>query len=103
VEITRVVGDPALFVQVASASLDIESDEVLMREAVETAGRIGAALPNDEMRQAFATAEPVRKLTALTVAEPILTVAESAPTIAEPVPISPSPRRARRRWWPWGK
>ncbi len=86
--VARGTGDPALFVQVAAASLGIEGDDVLVREAHATARRISVALPNDDMRQVFEAAEPVRKI--------------AAPPVAEPVAMSTSTPRAKRRWWSWG-
>ncbi len=62
IEVTRPVGDPAMFLRVATALLVIEGDDALLAEARATAQRISAALPDEAMRQRFLQAEPVRKL-----------------------------------------
>ncbi len=64
-DVARPTGDPALFFQVAAALLAVEGDDALAQEAYATAQRIRAALPNDEMRQIFEAAEPVRQIARL--------------------------------------
>ena len=64
-DITRPTGDPATFLQIAATLLAVEGDDALAREAYATAQRMSAALPNDEMRQIFAAAEPVQQIARL--------------------------------------
>jgi predicted ATPase/tetratricopeptide (TPR) repeat protein/transcriptional regulator with XRE-family HTH domain len=63
--LARSTGDPAMFVNAASALLAVETNDALAREAHTAAQRISAALPNDETRHAFETAEPVMLITRL--------------------------------------
>jgi class 3 adenylate cyclase/tetratricopeptide (TPR) repeat protein len=65
IELSRPTGDPALFLKTALALLDVEGDDTLAREAHAVAQRISAALPSDEMRSIFETAEPVQALAGL--------------------------------------
>jgi hypothetical protein len=55
----RPVGDPALFLRVATALLAIEGDDALLAETQGTIDRMAAALP-DELRRVFLNAEPVQ-------------------------------------------
>jgi tetratricopeptide (TPR) repeat protein len=59
-EVSRPTTDPALFVQIAAAFLAVEGDEALALEGYTTAQLLSAALPDDELRRRFETAEPVR-------------------------------------------
>jgi tetratricopeptide (TPR) repeat protein len=63
--VTRPVGDPAMFLRVATALLAIEGDDALLAETRATAQRMSAALPDEAMRQRFLQAEPVRTLAKL--------------------------------------
>jgi tetratricopeptide (TPR) repeat protein len=59
VERARPVGDPALFLRVASGLLAIEGDDELLAETRVTIDRMAAPLP-DELRRIFLETEPVR-------------------------------------------
>lgn len=59
-EVTGPSADPAMFLQLAATLLTVEGDDALAQEAYAVAQRLSAALPDDEMRQIFAAAEPVR-------------------------------------------
>jgi class 3 adenylate cyclase/tetratricopeptide (TPR) repeat protein len=59
VDRARPVGDPALFLRVASGLLAIEGDDALLAETQVTIDRIAAPLP-DELRRIFVETEPVR-------------------------------------------
>ena len=61
-ELSRPVGDPAMFLRASTALLAIEGDDALLAEACAAAQRIVGALPNEEMRSRFLAAEPVRLL-----------------------------------------
>jgi class 3 adenylate cyclase/tetratricopeptide (TPR) repeat protein len=62
IELVRPMGDPALFLRVATTLLAADGDDALLLEARETARRIVAQLPEAEMRRQFLAAEPVRAL-----------------------------------------
>jgi tetratricopeptide (TPR) repeat protein len=62
IELARPMGDPALFLRAATTLLSLEGDDLLLRDARETAERILAELPDTEMRRRFVEAEPVRRL-----------------------------------------
>jgi tetratricopeptide (TPR) repeat protein len=62
VELTRPVGDPAVFLRAATALLEVDGDDALAAEARATANRILEALPTPALRSTFAAAEPVRRL-----------------------------------------
>ncbi len=64
-DVTRPTADPAMFLQIAATLLAVEGDDALAQEAYATAQRMSAALPNDEMRQIFAAAEPARQIARL--------------------------------------
>src|SRR5262249_19636342 len=59
--LARRIGDPALFVRIASTLLDLEGTDELLRETRTTAQRIVAEIPTPETRLRFEQAEPVRK------------------------------------------
>src|SRR5262245_23911105 len=65
VDLTRPVGDPAMFLRVALSLLAIDGDDELAAEAQVAEQRIAAALPDEELRRRFAVAEPVRLLAKL--------------------------------------
>jgi class 3 adenylate cyclase/tetratricopeptide (TPR) repeat protein len=60
VDLIRPIGAPALFLRAAVELINLDGDDELLAEAHATAQRIMAALPDDEMRQAFTAPEPVR-------------------------------------------
>jgi hypothetical protein len=60
VALARRVGDPALFLRTAGVLLALDGDDALAAEARAAAERIAAALPDQEVRQRFEAAEPVR-------------------------------------------
>jgi tetratricopeptide (TPR) repeat protein len=62
VDLLRPIDAPALFLRASAALLDLDGDDALLAEAGAAARRIAAALPNDEIRQIFQAAEPVRLL-----------------------------------------
>ena len=64
-DVARTISDPALFLQIASILLAVEYDEALALEASTTRQSMSAALPDNEMRQIFAVAEPVRQIARL--------------------------------------
>jgi class 3 adenylate cyclase/tetratricopeptide (TPR) repeat protein len=66
VQLSRLMGDPALFLRAATAMLAIEGDDLLLQETRDTARRILAELPDAEMRAQFLAAESVRLLGSLT-------------------------------------
>ncbi|HEV2583398.1 MAG TPA: helix-turn-helix domain-containing protein [Ktedonobacteraceae bacterium] len=61
-DLTGPTSDPGVFLQIAASLLAVEGDDALAREAYAVVQRLSAALPDDEMRQSFAAAEPVRQL-----------------------------------------
>jgi hypothetical protein len=63
--VARPVGDPALLLRTATPLLALDGDDPLAAEVVTAATRIDAALPTEEMRERFRTAEPVRLLGSL--------------------------------------
>jgi DNA-binding CsgD family transcriptional regulator len=69
VDVARPVGDPALFLGIASNLLAVAEDNALAAEAQAAVHRILSGLSNVEMRRAFQDAEPVRR---------VLRLAESA-------------------------
>jgi tetratricopeptide (TPR) repeat protein len=66
IEVARTVGDPALFIWVASTLLDLEGDDQLQSEARGVAAEVVDRLPTDVMRERFRSAEPIHKLGRLT-------------------------------------
>jgi hypothetical protein len=64
-EVSRSIGDPALFLEVATTLLPLDGDDGLADEARSTAAQILARLPTGPMRQQFRTAETVRALGSL--------------------------------------
>jgi hypothetical protein len=62
-DVIRPTADPAMFLQIAATLLAVEGDDALAQEAYATAQLLSAALPNDEMQQIFAAAEPIRQIT----------------------------------------
>src|SRR5712691_56098 len=60
VNLARQMGDPALFVRGASVLLALDGSDTLALEARAGVERIVAALPDDELRRSFESAEPVR-------------------------------------------
>lgn len=60
VELIRPIGAPALFFRAAVTLIDLEEDDALLAEARTTAKRIINALTDNEMRNLFEQAEPVR-------------------------------------------
>jgi tetratricopeptide (TPR) repeat protein len=60
--LARTLGDPALFLRLATALLAFDGDEALEAEARLTTERILAALPEGETRRAFVAAAPLRLL-----------------------------------------
>jgi DNA-binding CsgD family transcriptional regulator len=68
-EITRRVGDPALFVGAAAALLSVEGDDGTAAEARAAAEHMLANLP-EEMKPGFEAAEPVRLIYKLTELKP---------------------------------
>lgn len=62
VNLARRIGDPASFLRTATALLEMAGDDALLSEARATAKKILTALPDEEMRQRFLAAEPVRAL-----------------------------------------
>ncbi len=65
IEISRPIGDPAMFLRAATALLEIEGSDALLTEARTTARKILAQLPDEDMRRRFEAAEPVRVLGSL--------------------------------------
>src|SRR5262249_42667277 len=59
--IARRIGDPALFVRIATTLLDLEGTDELLLETRTTAQRIAAEIPTSETRLRFEQAEPVQK------------------------------------------
>jgi tetratricopeptide (TPR) repeat protein len=62
--LARTLGDPALFLRLATALLAFDGDEALEAEARLTMERVLAALPEGETRRAFLAAAPLRLLLA---------------------------------------
>jgi tetratricopeptide (TPR) repeat protein len=62
VEAARQLGDPALFVRVATAWLGIAGEDSLLAETRTAAKKILAALPDEALRRRFETAEPLKIL-----------------------------------------
>jgi tetratricopeptide (TPR) repeat protein len=60
VNLARQMGDPALFVRATSVLLTLDGSDTLAAEARAGIERIVAALPDDELRRLFKSAEPVR-------------------------------------------
>jgi tetratricopeptide (TPR) repeat protein len=65
VDMIRAIGDPAIFLRVATSLLAIEGDDALLAETQAMAQRIIANLPDEEMRRRFEAAEPVLMLNKL--------------------------------------
>jgi class 3 adenylate cyclase/tetratricopeptide (TPR) repeat protein len=61
-EVSRSIGDPALFLEVATTLLRLDGADGLADEARSTAAQILARLPTEPMRQQFRRAETVRAL-----------------------------------------
>ncbi len=68
VRLARRTGDPAMLLRAATALLAIDGDDALAAESRAVVERIAAALPDDEMRQRFEAAEPVRTVLRLATA-----------------------------------
>jgi predicted ATPase/transcriptional regulator with XRE-family HTH domain len=64
-EFTHSTADPTIFIQIAAILLAVEGDVALAQETQTTIQQISAALPNNELRQIFASAEPVEQITRL--------------------------------------
>jgi tetratricopeptide (TPR) repeat protein len=62
VELARPVGDPAMLLQVGTPLLALAGDDALLVELRAAADRIIASAPNDAVKQAFLSAEPVQLL-----------------------------------------
>ena len=60
--LARAIGDPALFLRLATALLSIAGDEALAAEARLVMERVVAVLPDGETRRAFLAAEALRLL-----------------------------------------
>jgi class 3 adenylate cyclase len=58
----RAMGDPAIFLRAALTKLRVDGDDALLAETRDTARRIAAALPRDEMRQRFRKADAIQSL-----------------------------------------
>jgi hypothetical protein len=56
------MGDPAIFLRAALTKLRVDGDDALLAETRDTARRIAAALPRDEMRQRFRKADAIQSL-----------------------------------------
>jgi DNA-binding SARP family transcriptional activator len=64
--LVRSIGDPALFLRVASTLLSVAGDDELLAETYATVLRIRQALPNADLRRHFEAAEPVRAVENMT-------------------------------------
>jgi len=62
VDLARPIGDPAMFLRAAAGLLAVEGDDRLAAEALATANRIRATLPDAEMRRRFEDAEVLQSL-----------------------------------------
>jgi hypothetical protein len=65
IDMIRAIGDPAIFLRVATSLLAIEGNDTLLVETQAVAQRIIANLPDEEMRRQFEAAEPVLMLNKL--------------------------------------
>jgi class 3 adenylate cyclase/tetratricopeptide (TPR) repeat protein len=65
VDMIRAIGDPAIFLRVATSLLAIEGNDTLLAETQAVTQRIIANLPDEEMRRHFEAAEPVLMLNKL--------------------------------------
>jgi hypothetical protein len=61
VALARPTGDPAMLLRAGAALLAVEGDDQLARDMRATAEHIRLALPDDDMRRRFESAEPVRQ------------------------------------------
>jgi tetratricopeptide (TPR) repeat protein len=62
VDLVRPSKDPAMFIRAAGLLLSIEGDDTLLAEARSTAQQLVAALPSNEMRRIFETADLVQPI-----------------------------------------
>jgi ATP/maltotriose-dependent transcriptional regulator MalT len=69
VDLTRKIGDPALFLRPAAALLSVAGDDALLAEAREAVGRVLGALSDEAMRRGFEAAEAVKLVYGLTGAK----------------------------------
>jgi hypothetical protein len=62
VELARRIDNPAMFLQSAATLLAVDGDDGLLTEARSTASRIIEALPDEQARNRFRQAEPVKRI-----------------------------------------